>query len=146
MRAWLPFALFGLTLGRHQLVDVVAQLFDNQGFARRALFYAAGAIVAGALYGLVWLLTPWHPAGVRVAVALVCCWGILEEGQTAVCRIGLGLGRPAPDVDPWRGLCDTLSGIPISTMTLAVPVCIVYWLANNTNGGAPWQSQQPPQR
>jgi hypothetical protein len=133
-RQWLPFVLFGLTLGRHNVVDFLALLFDNAQFARRALFYAAAGIVGASLYSIVWLLTPWRPAETRIAVALVCCWGILEEAQTTVCRIGLGLSRPAPELDPWRGICDQLSGLPISTMTLAIPVCIVYWLAHNKRG------------
>jgi len=128
-REWLPWLLFGLTLGRHHGVDVVATLFDEPLFARRALFYAAGGIVGAALYALVWLLTPWRPAETRIAVALVCCWGIMEESQTAICRIGLGLGQPAPDGAMWRGLCDQLAGVPVSTMTLVLPVLIAYGLA-----------------
>lgn len=142
MRAWLPWVLLGVTLGRHQLVDVVAMAFENRMFARRALFYVAGSIGLMVLYALVWVLVPWRPSSVRIAVALVCCWGMLEEGQTAVCRIGLGLNQPAPEVSMWRGICDHLSGLPISTMTLAIPVCIVYWLANNK--GESWPNQLPP--
>lgn len=125
---WLPWALFGLTTGRHNVADLLARLFPDPAFARKSLFYAAAGIVGVGLYSIVWLLTPWRPAQTRVAVALVCSWGILEEAQTTVCRVGLGLGHPAPELDPWRGICDQLSGIPIGTMTLAIPVCIIYWL------------------
>lgn len=128
-RAWLPALLVGLTLGRHHVVDFAALAFDNAQHARRALFYAAGGVVSASLYGLVWLLTPWRPAQARVGVALVCAWGILEESQVTICRIGLGLNQPAPPIHQWRGLCDQLSGVPISTMSLVLPVVIVYWLA-----------------
>lgn len=128
-RTWIPAVLVGLTIGRHHAVDVLALAFDNVMHARRALFYAAGGIVSASLYGLVWLLTPWRPAHTRIAVSLVCAWGILEESQVTICRVGLGLGQPAPPVDMWRGLCDQLSGTPVSTMTLVLPVVIVYALA-----------------
>lgn len=128
-RAWLPALLVGLTLGRHHFVDFAALAFDNVQHARRALFYVAGGVVSAGLYGLVWLLTPWKPAHTRIAVALVCAWGILEESQVAICRVGLGLNQPAPTVHQWRGLCDQLSGVPISTMSLVIPVVIVYWIS-----------------
>lgn len=128
-RAWLYWLLFGLTLGRHYVIDVAALAFDGTQYARKALFYASGGAVAASLYGLVWLLTPWRPAHTRIAVALVCLWGILEESQLTICRIGRGINQPVA-VDHWRGLCDQLSGVPISTMSLVLPVVIVYWLAN----------------
>jgi len=133
-RSWLPWLLIVLTLGRHHAVDVAALAFDNVAHARRALFYAAGGVVSASLYGIVWLLTPWRPTHRRIAVALVCAWGILEESQVTICRIGLGLSRPAPTLDPWRGLCDQLSGTPVSTMTLVLPVVIVYVLATKLKG------------
>lgn len=130
-------------LGRYSAVDWIARLSPDPAFSRKALFYVAGGIVGACMFALVWMLTPWRPVERRIAVALVCCWGMLEESQTAICRIGLGLSTPAPPLDHWRGICDHLSGLPISTMTLAIPVCIAYWLANNR--GTQWPNQlQPP--
>lgn len=124
-----PAILFYLTLSRNNLVDIAAQWFDNPLVARRALFYIAGSVLLCWLYAMVWLNTPWRPAGRRIAIALVCCWGILEEGQCAVCRIATGIDQPAK-AEMWRGICDQLSSIPASTITLAIPVVIAYWLAN----------------
>lgn len=142
--SWIPALLFGLTFGRHHCVDWLAQFFADPACARRALFYVAGGIVACALYALIIRLTPWRPHSVRIGVALVCWWGMLEEAQTVICRVGLGLGAPAPIDHPWRNVCDQLAGIPISTITLAIPACIICWLANNTRGQE-WRNRlQPP--
>lgn len=130
MKAWFAAALFALTLGRHYGVDLLASMYADPLAVRRALFYVMGSVVATALYATVWLLTPWRPAETRIAVALVCWWGILEEGQCVVCRIAAGIDQPVrPEM--WRGICDQLSGVPISTMTLALPVFIAYGIATN---------------
>ena len=124
---WLPMILLALTAARHQLVDVLAQLCPDPQFARRALFYAFGGIVAAGLYAVVWALLPrrpWAPAA-----ALACLWGILEESQVAVCRFAAGISRPV-SAPMWRGICDSMAGVPMSTVTLAIPVFVAYWWAN----------------
>lgn len=122
--------LYGLTLYRHHIGDLLARFFDDTIVARKALFYCAAGVVGSVLYAIIWKLTPWKPAEIRVAVALVCSWGMLEESETTICRVSLGLGHPPPALPMGTGLCDALTNIPITTMQLVLPTVIVYYLTN----------------
>lgn len=125
---WLAPLLVVLTAGRHQFVDLLAATYDDPDRARRALFYAAGGVVSAALYAVVWHLCPRRPVVMSLAVGMACLWGILEETQVAVCRFAAGIDKPVT-VPMWRGICDSLTGAPLSTVVLALPVCIAYLIA-----------------
>lgn len=132
---WLPFALLGLTLLRHQLVDVIAETYEHPDIARRGLFYIASGLNLLALYAVVWRLMPTSQKWLHTAVGLVCAYGMLEESEVVICRMAKGLDTAA--IAPmWGGLCDQISGLPMSTVTLAIPVYIAYLLATqgNNNG------------
>lgn len=123
---WLPWLVVVMVLSRHQLVDVAAAAFDDTDRARRALFYALGGLDLAIAYALVWFLAPVKSAALRIGTALACLWGIVEEAQVFVCRIAAGIDRPV-QAPMWRGICDSAS-FPMSTLTLMLPVGIVYWL------------------
>jgi hypothetical protein len=114
--------------GRHQLVDVIAQAFSDEDRARRALFYAMGGLDLALAYGLIWFLLPKAPAVIRLGAAAACAWGIVLEAEVFACRIAAGIDKPVA-APMWRGICDGLTGLPLSTITLAIPALIAYWLA-----------------
>lgn len=127
MREALLWALFFATLGRHYLPDVVAWFaYSNSLRASKALFYVAGGLVGVLLYGTIWHLLPPQPKVLHDSIAMVCAWGMLEEGMVAGCRVAQGIERQ-PVSQLWRGLCDASTGLPVSTITLVIPVLIVLW-------------------
>lgn len=94
----LAVVLLVLVAGTHYGHAPLAALFDDPDAASRALFYAFRGVEGTALFALVGLLSR-HPA-----VWAVCLWGVFEESQTAICRIGAGIGSDA-GVDLFAGLC-----------------------------------------
>lgn len=115
----LPLLLLVVVVVRHYGADVLAQFYGDTDFARRALFYALGGIQGVVLYAVVWALTPFKPTYVRIGVSILCAWGMLEEAQVAVCRFAWGIERKT-EVSMWQGLCDSLSGWPVTMGTLLV--------------------------
>ena len=126
--SWLPWLLLVTISGRHQLVDVIAAQFADADQARRALFYAAGGLNLVVTYGLIWLLLPKASSVVRFGTAAACAWGMVLEMEVFACRIAAGIDRPV-SAPMWRGICDSLTGLPLSTITLAIPALLAYWLA-----------------
>lgn len=125
--SWLFWTVLGASLGRHCVVDVLAMFYADPERARRALFYVAGGLQAALLYALIWALMPRAPRVIYVSTALACAWGILEELQVAGCRLAAGI-EARVSAPMWRGLCDAATDLPISTITLAVPLVLVLWL------------------
>ena len=129
---WLYWLLFALILFRHYVGDVLAYMLTvDKIIFRKAWFTFASGVAGIAQFMVAWKLTPWKPVQARIAVALVCCWGILEEGEVAVARLYVGLGNPTPVVPMGKGLLDVLTGLPMATMQLAIPCVIIYALVHN---------------
>ncbi len=71
------------------------------GATPAAVFYVLLGIEGTLLFtiGIAWA---WSRG--LLVIALICAWGAIEEAQTAVCRIGIGLAQQA-QVDRFSGLC-----------------------------------------
>lgn len=72
----------------------------DQQRAARALFYVFRGAEGLALFALVGLLAR------RRAVWFACVWGMVEEGETAACRLAVGIEN-APGYEMFSGLCGT---------------------------------------
>lgn len=93
--AALLLALVTLT---HYGYSPLAEGHEDAARAARAWFYVLRGLEGVILFGLVGILAR------RPLVWLVCLWGALEEGETAVCRLAIGIGN-APGYAPFQGLC-----------------------------------------
>ena len=84
----------------HYGVDHVAALYPEPTRVTGAIFYCLRGIEGVALFLFVGLLSrSWW-------VVAACLWGALEEGQTAVCRLAVGIDVK-PAVPLFSGLCGT---------------------------------------
>lgn len=112
-----------LVAGTHYGYDPIAAAFyKDQTAAARALFYAFRGIEGAALFLVVGLLAR------RPLVLAVCLWGVLEEGQTAVCRLARGIEN-VPVHEAFQGLC----GSPMYGLGLMIAACLaIYWLDRGT--------------
>lgn len=90
--------LLFIVAATHYACEPLAFAFEDRAFAARSLFYAARGLEGVALFGLIWILARGYLVG------LVCAWGAIEEGQTAVCRMVAGIGRPV-EAPAFSGLC-----------------------------------------
>lgn len=77
----------------------LAEQFSDPDGAARAIFYVVRGIEGVALFAAIAWLSP------QPAVLLACLWGVLEEGETAVCRMSMGIGNTVQ-----AGLFDGLCG------------------------------------
>ena len=116
----------------HYAYEPIAEFYSTQQSAR-AVFYVLRGIEGTLLYCIVWALTPYKPLHIRFAVSAVCAWGALEEAQTAVCRIAVGIDNH-PDTKQYHGLCDMVTGVPIYMLTLLVVLLIFAWGASRKRG------------
>lgn len=98
-----------IVLFTHYSYDPAAELlFAGSGQASRALFYVWRGIAGVALFALVGALA-WdrvHPL-LRECMAAGCLWGMVEEGETAVCRLARPIAE-RPAVELFSGLCGPL--------------------------------------
>ena len=83
----------------HYGYDPLAQLFGGTGYAARNLFYCLRGFEGVVLFATIGVLAK------RPSVSVVCLWGLLEEGQTAACRIAKGIGAPNKTHETFVGLC-----------------------------------------
>lgn len=109
--------LLVLVLSTHYAPELLADLYSDPARAARALFYVARGIEGSVLFAAVWVLAPRKPRGAFVGVTLACCWGALEEAQTAVCRLSAGIANSVT-VERYSGLCDAVTGLPIYLLTM----------------------------
>lgn len=88
----------------HYGYDLLAAGYADAQAAAKAWFYilrGAGGVV---LFAVV-LLQAWRRWGrAALIVALPCIWGMVEEGQTAACRLGRPIAE-APGHELFSGLC-----------------------------------------
>ncbi len=87
-------ALIALT---HYGYEPIASLFGQQA-TQSSIFYILRGYEGLALFAFIGILAR------RVDVAAVCVWGMVEEGQTAICRLAVGLTSQV-SVPPYTGVC-----------------------------------------
>lgn len=84
---------------------------DVRDRAVRALFYIFRGVEGFALYVVLLAISRRN-----LPIAAACCWGALENAQTAVCRAAIGIRGDAV-AGPYSGLCDVVSGAPVYCLT-----------------------------
>jgi hypothetical protein len=89
----------------HYGVDPLCALVPGLAHAAKGLFYVFRGIEGAILFGIIGVIRPilWP----------VCAWGLVEEGETAVCRFAAGPLGMSPTVTPWAGLCSEATHLPI---------------------------------
>jgi hypothetical protein len=124
----LPSLLLLIVAVTHMSYDLIGSFYPDPAIAARNWAHVLRAFPeATLLYLLVWLLTPWEPVIVRYAASAVCAWGALESFQIAACRLQFPMGKYAPNVKPFTGLCDVATGWPIYMLTVgAVPLVLLF--------------------
>lgn len=126
--------LLALVVMTHYAPAILGSLYADAGAATRAWFYVLRGIEGAALFGLVWALAPRKPAHVRYGIALACAWGMLEESQTAVCRLAVGIERRVT-VPIFGGLCDVATGWPVVVITLLLVMAGMALVLDKKMGG-----------
>lgn len=99
-------ALLLLTVAiTHYGVDPLCALVPEWAHAAKALFYVFRGAEGAILFAVIGVLRPilWP----------VCAWGLVEEGETAVCRFAAGPLNVPPPAAPWIGLCGEAVHLPI---------------------------------
>src|SRR5689334_2211077 len=82
----------------HYGYDHVALAYPEPARVTGAIFYILRGFEGLVLFALVGLLSrSWW-------VAFACLWGAIEEGETAVCRLAVGVGAQQ-SVPLFSGLC-----------------------------------------
>ena len=118
---------FGLTLTAvlllavavpHYAYEPLASAWPDPVRAARAWFYVLRGFSGAVLFATIAVLAGMLARRWIWPVVLVCVWGFMEEAETGICRLGLGIGSTAPDVR-WHGLCDALTGLPMYWMGVA---------------------------
>lgn len=97
----LAVLLFVLVFGVHYGPDLIAVHYPNPEAATKALFYIARGLEGVVLYLLIAILSG---GWIVRTVWLVCLWGLVEEAQTAVCRLSKPIST-VPGVELFSGLC-----------------------------------------
>lgn len=115
--------LLCLVLITHYAYEPLASLYSNEDQAARVIFYVLRGMEGTILFGLVWLLAPRTPRPARYGVALACLWGMLEEAQTAICQLAVGITGDDTHL-PFQGLCDVVTGWPIYMGTVSAALIL----------------------
>lgn len=123
MMRGLPSLLLLMVVLTHYGYAPLASFYAHPDEAGRALFYILRGLEGALLFCVVWALAPREPLWFRYGVSLACAWGAIEEAQTAICRVALGIAS-APHTEPYQGLCDLVTGWPIYMITLVVVLLV----------------------
>ena len=129
MNLALLVALVGLV---HYGYEPMAELYQDQRAAARAIFYVFRGVEGTALWLIVWRLANKGTRAYRVGLGLVCGWGALENAQTAVCRLALGVGE-AVSPSAYRGLCDVATGLPVYGVMCLVALAVAAFVGESGN-------------
>lgn len=108
------------------LTHYLAPAADLIGINPRFAFYLARAVEGVVLF---WLLG----RGQRGAFFVACMLGFACELMVATCGAIAWLGDIAPE--SWNELCDTSTGVPISSITLVALVLVAGIITGKTS----WQ-------
>jgi hypothetical protein len=123
----LPSLLLLIVAVTHMGYDLIGSYYPDPAAASRAWASVLRAFPEATLLWLtVWLLIPWKPVVPRLAGSAVCAWGALESFQIAACRLQFPMGKYAPTVKPYTGLCDLVTGWPIYMLTIALVLVISF--------------------
>jgi hypothetical protein len=123
--------------GTHYLYRHLAVGYPDPDVAARAWFYLLRGVGGSLMYAMVALLAALLAASINdwrayPAVAMACLWGLMEEAQTAICRLATGMGEyspPAPD-----GLCSLLTGLPMYSIGIASGAALAVYIAVRLGG------------
>ena len=122
--ASLLFVSVGLT---HFAPDWIASLYGNAEQATKAWFYILRGLEGVVLFAVVGCLTR------SISVAVVCLWGLLEEAQTAVCRLGKPIAESPPH-ELFTGLCGQPAYVSGLIAALVIGTAIGYEISRRGHG------------
>ncbi len=111
----LAFTLFVTVLATHYGYPSLADLSGGGIAAERAWFYVLRGVEGIVAFLAILALLPRSP--LTLAAQGVCVWGAIEEGQTAVCRLAIGINNKQSNHE-MQGLCDVVTGWPIYAISL----------------------------
>lgn len=103
----------------HYGYDIIATGYPDPASAARVWFYILRGIEGTALFFIVLSLVPPMPRRPWLSIAVPCIWGAIEEAQTSVCQLAVGINWDG-DTGLFRGLCDVASGIPMYVGTALI--------------------------
>jgi len=101
----------------HYGVDPLCAVVPGMEHGAKGLFYVFRGVEGTVLFAIIWLLRP--------ALWPVCIWGMLEESETAVCRLAAGPLGTAPPAVPWSGLCGELTHVPVYMLGIVYAALLV---------------------
>ena len=130
----LPTLLLVMIVGTHYTYDIIAMYYTDPHAAARAVFYVLRGIEGSILFLIVWALTPFRPLYLRLPISILCAWGALEEAQTAVCRLSVGIENNI-NTGQYHGLCDVVTGLPIYMATLLIVLLVFVWQFTGEKNG-----------
>lgn len=90
--------LLALIAAVHFGYPLLAASYADPEEAGRVIFYAARGVEGTALFLLVGLFAR------RRVVWAVCLWGAVEESQSAICQLAIGIEK-APAHEMFEGIC-----------------------------------------
>lgn len=100
----------------HYGYDPICTVVPFLGHSAKGVFYILRGFEGAILFAVIWYLRP--------ALWAVCLWGLLEEGETAVCRIAAGFPG-VPVATAWSGLCGDLTGLPLYMLGIVYAAILV---------------------
>lgn len=118
--------LLVIVVAAHYLPDNVASTYAQpvQIGAANAWTKVFGHGETMMLWLIVWSLVPHRPVSARIACAVVCAWGAAEHLSAMLCRLQFDMTRPPPSPELYKGMCDTVTGLPIYMGTMIVVLLI----------------------
>lgn len=121
----MPALLLFLAAAAHLMPEHLATWM---GGTHAAWHYVAGGFEAAALWALAFVAAPKLCAGHRhatIAAQAACVWGFLESAQQSGCRLALPMDRPPPKMAPGQNICDVVTNLPLSLLSLVAALALV---------------------
>ena len=118
--------LLVIVVAAHYLPDNIAATYavDVQTKAANAWTKVFGHGETMMLWLIVWSFVPFRPVSARLACAVVGAWGAAETLSAVACRLQFDMTRPPPDPSLYKGLCDTVTGLPVYMGTMVLVLLI----------------------
>ncbi len=101
----------------HYGYDVACAVLPSMAHSAKGLFYVLRGCEGAVLFAVIAYLRP--------AVFPVCLWGMVEEGETAICRLASGPLDKAPLATAWSGLCGDEIGVPLYMLGITAAAILV---------------------
>jgi hypothetical protein len=121
----MPALLLILAAAAHLLPEHLATW---AGGTQAAWYYATSGAEAAALWALAFAAAPAVCAAPRatvIAARAVCVWGFFESVQRSACRLALPMDRPPPKMLPGQNICEVVTDLPLSLLSLAAALTLV---------------------